>query len=81
MVRPVAPGENVIRLDEDVTAGAALASHGRPLRAQDVALLAAAGIVEVSVHARPRVTILATADEVFPARDSLGSLPVTSATR
>ncbi len=66
VVRPVAPGENVIRLDEDVTAGAALASHGRPLRAQDVALLAAAGVVEVSVHARPRVTILATGDEVVP---------------
>jgi molybdopterin molybdotransferase len=39
---------------------------GRPLRAQDVALLAAAGAVEVGVHARPRVAILATGDEVVP---------------
>ncbi|MBV9414138.1 MAG: molybdopterin molybdenumtransferase MoeA, partial [Solirubrobacterales bacterium] len=53
VVRPVAPGENVVRSDEDVAAGAAIAPRGRPLRAQDVALLAAAGVVEVSVHAAP----------------------------
>jgi molybdopterin molybdotransferase len=66
VVRPVAPGENVVRFDDDVAAGAALVPPGRPLRAQDVALLAAAGVVEVSVHAAPRVTILATGDEVVP---------------
>ena len=66
VVRPVAPGENVVRFDEDVPAGEGIAQPGRPLRAQDMALLAAAGVVEVSVHARPRVTILATGDEVDP---------------
>ncbi len=66
VVRPVAPGENVVRFDEDVAAGAAIAPRGRPLRAQDVALLAAAGVVEVAVHAAPRVAILATGDEVVP---------------
>lgn len=64
VVRPVAPGENVVRGDEDVTPGAAIASPGRPLRAQDVAMLAACGVVQVAVHAVPRVTILATGDEV-----------------
>jgi molybdopterin molybdotransferase len=64
VVRPVAPGENVVRFDEDVAAGAALAPRGRPLRAQDVALLAAAGVARVSVHVPPRVAILATGDEV-----------------
>ena len=66
VVRPVAPGENVVRFDEDAAPGSPLAPRGRPLRAQDVALLAAAGVVEVAVHARPRVTILATGDEVVP---------------
>jgi molybdopterin molybdotransferase len=66
VVRPVAPGENVVRFDEDVAAGAALVPAGRPLRAHDLALLAAAGVIEVSVHAAPRVTILATGDEVVP---------------
>ena len=66
VVRPVAPGENVVRFDEDVAPGAAIAPRGRPLRAQDVALLAAAGVIKVEVHAAPRVTILATGDEVVP---------------
>jgi molybdopterin molybdotransferase len=66
VVRPVAPGENVVRFDEDAAPGTPLVLPGRPLRAQDVALLAAAGVVEVAVHARPRVTILATGDEVVP---------------
>ena len=64
VVRPVAPGENVVRGDEDVGPGAIIASPGRPLRAQDVAILAACGVTEVAVHAAPRVTILATGDEV-----------------
>jgi molybdopterin molybdotransferase len=66
VVRPVAPGENVVRFDEDVATGAAIAPRGRPFRAQDVGLLAAAGVVEVEVHAAPRVTILATGDEIVP---------------
>ncbi|MBV8220219.1 MAG: molybdopterin molybdotransferase MoeA [Solirubrobacterales bacterium] len=66
VVRPVAPGENVVRRDEDAAPGTPLTPRGRPLRPQDVALLAAAGVLEVSVHARPRVTILATGDEVDP---------------
>jgi molybdopterin molybdotransferase len=66
VVRPVAPGENVVRSDEDAAPGAPLVSPGRPLRAQDVAMLAAAGIAEIAVHAAPNVTILATGDEVVP---------------
>jgi molybdopterin molybdotransferase len=64
VVRPVAPGENVVRSDEDAAPGATLVSPGRPLRAQDVAMLAAAGVSEIAVHAAPQVTILATGDEV-----------------
>ena len=37
---------------------------GRPLRAQDLGLLAAAGVTQVRVHARPRVAIVSTGDEV-----------------
>ena len=55
-----------MRADEDAAPGADLVPAGRPLRAQDLALLAAAGVTEVAVHARPRVTILSTGDEVVP---------------
>lgn len=64
VVRPVAPGENVVGADEDVAAGAALTAAGRPLRAADLALLAAAGVTAIEAHARPRVAILSTGDEV-----------------
>ncbi len=64
VVRPVAPGEGIVRADEDAGPGDELAPGGRPLRAQDLAMLAAAGVAEVAVHAAPRVTIIATGDEI-----------------
>jgi molybdopterin molybdotransferase len=66
VVRPVAPGEGVVRADEDAAPGAELVPAGRPLRAQDLAMLAAAGVTTVAVHARPRVTVFSTGDEVVP---------------
>jgi molybdopterin molybdotransferase len=66
VVRPVAPGEGIVRADEDAAQGAELVPAGRPLRAQDLAMLAAAGVTAVSVHARPRVTVFSTGDEVVP---------------
>src|SRR3954462_3506833 len=66
VVRPVAPGEGLVRADEDARAGAEVLPAGRPLRAQDLGLLAAAGVTTVAVQARPRVAILSTGDEVVP---------------
>jgi molybdopterin molybdotransferase len=66
VVRPVAPGDGVVRADEDATAGADLVPAGRPLRAHDLGMLAAAGLTSVTVHARPLVTIFSTGDEVVP---------------
>jgi molybdopterin molybdotransferase len=66
VVRPVAQGEGVVRADEDAAEGAELVPAGRPLRAQDLAMLAAAGVTVVPVHARPRVTVFSTGDEVVP---------------
>ena len=66
VLRPVAPGDGMVRADEDAAPGAELAPAGRPLRAQDLGMLAAAGVTELSVHARPRVTIVSTGDELVP---------------
>jgi molybdopterin molybdotransferase len=66
VTRPVAPGGGLVRADEDVAAGATLVPAGRPLRAPDLGLLAAAGVTTVAVHARPRVAIISTGDEVVP---------------
>jgi molybdopterin molybdotransferase len=66
ITRPVAPGAGLVRADEDVAAGGLLVSAGRPLRASELGLLAAAGVTTVDVHARPRVAIISTGDEVVP---------------
>lgn len=64
VVRPVAPGDGLVRADEDVAVGTVLIPAGRPLRAQDLGMLASAGVTTVAVHARPVVAILSTGDEV-----------------
>ncbi|MBO0873511.1 MAG: molybdopterin molybdotransferase MoeA [Pseudonocardia sp.] len=66
VTRPVAPGGGLVRADEDVAEGAALVPAGRPLRAPDLGLLAAAGATTIAAHARPRVAIISTGDEVVP---------------
>lgn len=66
VTRPVAVGDGIVRADEDVAIGAEIAPAGRPLRAQDLGMLAAAGVTEVTVYARPRVAVISTGDEVVP---------------
>jgi molybdopterin molybdotransferase len=61
-----APGENVLAIGEDVREGEIAVPAGRRLRAADVGGLAALGIREVEVVARPRIAILSTGDEVVP---------------
>jgi molybdopterin molybdotransferase len=81
VVRPAAPGDGLVRADEDAAEGTELVPAGRFLRAQDLGLLAAAGVTDVSAHARPRVAIVSTGDEVVdPATAKLGAGQVRDAT-
>lgn len=66
VVRPVAPGDGVVRADEDAKPGGEIIPGGRPLRPQDLGMLAAAGVTSVTVHKKPAVTIFSTGDEVVP---------------
>ena len=66
VLRPVAAGENVIQIGEDIKSGETMLPIGHRLRPQDLGGLAAVGITHVSVANRPRVSILATGDEVVP---------------
>jgi molybdopterin molybdotransferase len=66
VVRPVAPGEGVVRADEDARKDQEIIPNGRLLRPQDLGMLAAAGVTSVRVHARPVVAIFSTGDEVVP---------------
>ena len=64
VVRPVAPGENVVQPGEDVRQGEAILPRGHMLRPQDLGGLTALGITRVEVTRRPRVAILSMGDEV-----------------
>ena len=57
-------GVNVRARGEDVRAGAVVVARGAVLRPQELGLLASLGLSQVWVHARPRVAILSTGDEV-----------------
>ena len=57
-------GANRRLAGEDVHAGSLLLPAGRRLSAQDVALVAAAGLTEVTVRRRVRVAIFSTGDEI-----------------
>jgi molybdopterin molybdotransferase len=66
VLKAAAPGENVLRVGDDVAAQAEVLPAGHRLRPQDVGGLAALGITQVAVARQPRVALLATGDEIVP---------------
>jgi len=65
VLRPVAPGENVIHRGDDVKQGETLLAPRHRLRPQDISALAGLGIAAVVVR-RPRVAVLSTGCELVP---------------
>ena len=61
---PVAPGEHVAPIGEDVEGGQPLYEPGHRLRPSDLGLLKAAGIEEVSVRRQPTVGVVPTGEEL-----------------
>ncbi|MBP1763524.1 MAG: molybdenum cofactor synthesis domain containing protein [Firmicutes bacterium] len=64
VVKPVAPGDNVIYKGEDIQAGTVIVRSGGKIGATQIGALAACGFTEVSVRKQPRIGILSTGDEV-----------------
>jgi molybdopterin molybdotransferase len=67
VVKPVAPGENVIKAGEDAKKDECILKRGRRLRPQDIGVLAGLGITDIWVYKKPRVSIISTGDEIIPA--------------
>jgi len=61
---PVAPGENVSQVGEDVKQGTVVLERGRKLKPPDLGLLVALGRKTVSVVRKPRVGVLSTGNEL-----------------
>ncbi len=70
--RPVAPGQHVQQVGEDLPEGAQALPAGVHLTSAHIALLAALGRTEVEVHRRPRVALVSTGDELVPAEAKPG---------
>jgi molybdopterin molybdotransferase len=69
VVKPVAAGENVIQIGEDVHEGDLLLPQGNLIRPQDIGGFFALGITHFTVYERPKVAIISTGDEVVPPED------------
>lgn len=72
VLRPAAPGENLLTRGEDVRAGQVLFPAGHRLRPQDIALLAACGVAQVAVRSPLGVGIVSTGDELVAPGEPLG---------
>lgn len=64
VVKPVAPGENVILPDEDIRAGSIVLEPGQVVGPAQVGALTALGITKLEVFRLPVVAIVSTGDEL-----------------
>jgi len=62
--RTLRAGENVVPRGSEARQGEALLAPGTPIGAAEIALAAACGQVNLAVHRRPMVAIVATGDEL-----------------
>ena len=72
ILKPGAPGMNLIFRGDDVYPGKSVLHAGRVLKAQDIGALAAIGKTEVPVRPRLRVGVISTGDELVPADQKPG---------
>jgi len=73
ILRPCAPGENIVFKGDDVAVGRRLYTSGRRVEAHDVGALAALGKARVRVYKRPSVAIISTGDELVRYDETPGS--------
>jgi molybdopterin molybdotransferase len=71
ILRPVAVGENIIKIGEDVQIGDEVISPGMRIRPVEIGGLAALGIVELKVARKPIIGIISTGDEVVTPENKL----------
>jgi molybdopterin molybdotransferase len=75
---PVADGENVAPVGEDVRAEKRLYEPGHRLRPSDLGLLKSVGIDEVAIHERPTVGVVPTGEELVQREPEPGEVVETN---
>ncbi len=69
--RPVAFGENIIKVGEDVQVGEEAIQSGIRIRPSEIGGMAAEGILDVTVAKKPLVAILSSGDEVVAPEEDI----------
>ncbi len=64
--KSVAPLQHVMEVGEDFAKGEKVLSKGRPIRPQEIGVLAALGQTHVSVYRQPVIAIISSGDEIVP---------------
>ncbi len=64
VLKPVVPGENVMFAGSDIMSGELVLREGTLLTHREIGVLAACGIKDVAVYAKPRVAIISTGNEL-----------------
>ncbi|MEM6530751.1 MAG: molybdopterin molybdotransferase MoeA, partial [Chloroflexota bacterium] len=64
VLAPVAPGENMVQVGEDVAQGGEILPAGQRIRPQDIGGMLAVGVLEVEVIRQPVVAIMGSGDEI-----------------
>lgn len=72
ILKPAAPGSDMIFRGDDVYPGKAVMPRGRKLNPQDIGALAAMGVAAVPVVPKCLVGIISTGDELVPAEKTPG---------
>ncbi len=72
VLKPAAPGENIIRCGEDCLAGGVLVPAPRVLHPADLGVMASAGMITVNVSRKPRVAVISTGDELVAPSQPVG---------
>lgn len=72
VVKPAAPGSNLVYRGDDVRPGKVVLQTGRVLTAADIGAMAALGLGTVPVVRRPRVAIISTGDELVAVTEQPG---------
>lgn len=73
ILKPAAPGNNMVYRGDDVFPGKLVIKAGRTLRSEDIGALAALGVCEVSVVKKPVVGIISTGDELVEINETPGA--------
>lgn len=70
------PGENVSYRGEDISHGDTVLKMGKPLKPQDLAIIASSGYEKVMVFKKPRVGVITTGSELVTPRPDISGAEV-----